>query len=470
LRRAPQSSSFRDPDALVFTADGLICRQINQSYSPHYDRLMESGLYDRLVNAGLMIPHVEGEPSLALSSEAYKVILPERIPFISYPYEWSFSQLKAAALATLKIQKQALEFGMVLKDASAYNIQFVHGKPKLADTTSFELYKEGVPWAGYRQFCQHFLAPLVLMSCTDVRLHQLMKVYIDGIPLDLTTKLLPITRKLRFHTLIHICLHSWSQKRFADRSLTQRARSGQLSLQSLLGLVQSLESAVQGLKWFPKGGSWSRYYQEHFYEFEGLEQKKELVSSLLDETNGSSVWDLGANIGVFSRIASGKGMQTVAWEADPECVELNYREVVANDETNLLPLVVDFTNPSPAIGWENSERESFAERGPVDTILALALIHHLAIANNVPLNRIAGFLAGLCKWLIIEFVPKNDPGAERLLTVRQDIFEDYGKEGFEHAFKEYFAIVKEQGIANSQRTLYLMSRISNESRAGLGDG
>ena len=466
MRRAPESSSFRDPDSLVFTADGVICREINRSYCTHYDRLMESGLYAKLVRAGLMVAHDEGNPHLAWSADAYKVILPDPIPFISYPYEWSFSQLKAAALATLEIQRQASAFGMVLKDASAYNIQFVHGKPKLVDTTSFQIYREGLPWAGYRQFCQHFLAPLTLMSCTDVRLNQLMKIYIDGIPLDLTAKLLNFTSKLRFPTLIHICLHSWSQRRFADRSLSQRARSGQVSLRSLLGLVQSLESAIQRLNWVPKSGSWSRYYQGHTYDLGGLEQKKELVSSFLDSTESSAVWDLGANIGIFSRIASGKGMQTVAWEADPECVELNYRQILAANEINLLPLVVDFANPTPAIGWDNAERESFAQRGPTDTVLALALIHHLAIANNVPLSRIAGFFARLCKWLIIEFIPKDDPGVERLLTVRKDIFEGYRKEEFENAFREYFIILKEQRIVNSQRILYLMSKISEESRAG----
>jgi hypothetical protein len=469
LNQAVERSSFRDPSAVVFTASGLVYRQVNQSYARDYDRLMDSGLYERLVHAGLLIPHVEADIDLALSVGAYKVILPEQIPFVSYPFEWSFSQLKAAALVTLEIQKIALAFEMTLKDAASYNIQFIGGKPKLIDTTSFETYEEGVPWVGYGQFCRHFLAPLTVMSCTDIRLQQLMRIHIDGIPLDLATKLLPFTRKFRFSTLMHICMHSWSQKRFGGRSLPERARSGRVSLQSLLGLVQSLESALRRLKWVPKREPWSRYYDEHTYEAADLERKKELVSDFLDKTDGRTVWDLGANTGVFSRIAATKGMRTIAWEADPECVELNYRQVVSRNETNLLPLVVDLSNPSPAIGWENTERASFAERGPVDTILALALIHHLAIAENVPLDRIAEFFARLCKWLIIEFVPKEDPGTQKLMTVRKDVFEDYGKAGFERAFKEYFEILMERRIGDSQRVLYLMSQNFGRYRAAPGN-
>src|SRR5687768_15426546 len=173
------SASFRDPSGFLFSRDGVLYRQVNRRYEQGYARLMESGLYDRLVKAGLLIPHVEVDQAPAESDLSHKVIQPEHVPFISYPYEWSFSQLKDAALATLSIQRRSLKVGMSLKDASAYNIQFVRGKATLIDTLSFETYKEGQPWVAYRQFCQHFLAPLALMALKDVRLNQLLRVYIE---------------------------------------------------------------------------------------------------------------------------------------------------------------------------------------------------------------------------------------------------------------------------------------------------
>ncbi|MEN6436739.1 MAG: SAM-dependent methyltransferase, partial [Anaerolineaceae bacterium] len=185
------SASFRDPSGFLFWSDGILYRQVNVSYQTHYDALMQSGLYAQLIKRGHLVRHEEVDQKPAYPEIAYKVIAPEKVSFISYPYEWSFSELRDAALLTLEVCNLALEKGLVLKDASAYNIQFVDGRPVLIDTLSFEKYQEGAPWVAYRQFCQHFLAPLALMAYTDIRLSQLMRVYIDGIPLDLASKLLP---------------------------------------------------------------------------------------------------------------------------------------------------------------------------------------------------------------------------------------------------------------------------------------
>src|SRR5688572_30872509 len=192
------SASFRDPSGFLFSRNGILYRQINRAYAEDYARLMDSGLYEKLVKAGLLIPHVEADQAPAEKEAAFKVIQPQRAPFISYPYEWSFSQLKDAALATLSIHKRALKLGMSLKDASAYNIQFVNGRATLIDTLSFEIYKEGEPWTAYKQFCQHFLAPLALMSHRDIRLSQLLRVYIDGVSLDLASALLPFNKRFNF--------------------------------------------------------------------------------------------------------------------------------------------------------------------------------------------------------------------------------------------------------------------------------
>ena len=449
-------SSFRDPSGFLFFRDGLIYRRVNTIYKGNYERLINSGLYEILVHGELLIPHDEVDVDYARSDKAYKILKPELIPFISFPYEWCFSQLKDAALTTLKIQKKSLDFGMSLKDCSAYNIQFRKSKPIFIDTLSFEKYREGQPWVAYRQFCQHFLAPLALMSYQDIRLNQLFRVYIDGVPLDLVSSLLPFRTRFVFSLLSHLHLHAKSQKHFADKPIDMSRHK--MSRVGFLGLIDNLESTIKKLKWTPQGTEWAGYYKDTNYSSNALHHKRELVSEFLDKINPESVWDLGANVGMFSRIASDKGIQTISFDIDPAAVEKNYLECVRKGETNILPLLLDLTNPSPNIGWENQERASLFERGPADTVLALALIHHLAISNNLPLNKIASFLSKICNSLIIEFVPKTDSQVQRLLSTREDIFPDYTQRAFESEFKKYFRIQNSVKIKESKRNLYLMER------------
>ena len=460
MRRAKNSGnipgSFRDPSGFLFYRDGSLYRQVNITYKENYDYLMNSGLYETLAGAELLLPHKEVDIEGAKPDRAYKIIKPELIPFISYPYEWSFSQLKMGALTTLEIAKRALHSGMSLKDSSAYNIQFRKGKPIFIDTLSFEKYREGEPWVAYRQFCQHFLASLTLMSYRDIRLNQLLRVYIDGVPLDLASSLLPFRTRFKFSLLTHIQLHAKSQKHFADK--TVNISSHKMSRLSFLGLIDNLESAVRKLKWRPQGTEWANYYEDTNYSSDALSHKKEIVARFLEETAPKMVWDLGANIGLFSRIVSGKGIQTISFDIDPVAVEKNYLQCLRDGETNILPLLLDLTNPSPNIGWENEERMSILERGPADAVLALALVHHLAISNNLPLERIAEFFSRICIWLMVEFIPKSDSQVQRLLSTREDIFPDYTQRVFESEFQQYFTILNCVKIRDSERTMYFMER------------
>ena len=452
-----EGASFRDPSGFVYREDGKLLRQVNPIYKKDYELLMSSGLYDELIQDGLLIEHTEVENKT--ESEAYKVLQPTLVPFISYPYEWSFSQLKDAALATLRIQSIALTHGMGLKDASAYNIQFVDGKPLLIDTLSFEAYETGRPWVAYKQFCQHFLAPLALMAQKDVRLSQLLRVYIDGVPLDLASNLLGGMSKIKPSTAMHIHLHARSQSKHAALGSEKPVESTrQLSSQGLKALITSLESAIKAQNWHPKSlnTTWGDYYDEHSYSKAGFESKKTIVDGFLAKAKPTSVWDLGGNSGVFSRVATKRGFQTMCFDDDVVAIEYNYLELKKSGETKLLPLVVDLTNPSSSMGWAHSERKSLAERGPCDTVMALALIHHLAIANNLPLEDVADYFARLGKNLIIEFVPKGDSMVKRLLASREDIFPNYTEAGFEEAFKTRFRIVDKQKVVGSKRIMYLM--------------
>lgn len=454
MRSGALPSSFRDPSGFVYIQDGVLRRQVNEVYRPDYEHLMASGLYDSLVGDGLLVEHREVDAEA--TSDAFKVLAPQRVPFVSYPYEWCFGQLQAAALATLAIQSIALDHGMSLRDASAYNIQFLRGRPVLIDTLSFERLREGTPWIAYRQFCQHFLAPLALMSMVDVRLGQLSRLYLDGVPLNLASELLPGRSRLRPAIQLHIHSHGRSQDRHAGKPSRRDDVQGRFSLRAFRGLVESLRSAVEAMEWQPDS-HWNSYYDEaESYSEEGHQDKLELVGSYLSILDPDSVWDLGANTGLYSRLATERGAHTVSFDMDPASVETNYRDATARKDPLMLPLVMDLANTSPAIGWRNRERMTLSERGPVDVVMALALVHHLAIGNNVPLPEIARAFRDYGSSLLIEFVPKSDPKVRLLLSSREDIFPGYDQAGFEAAFGEVFTVERRHQIRGSDRILYLM--------------
>ncbi len=419
---------------------------------------MSSGLYEALTGEGLLVPHEEVDTGASpVPEKAYRTIAPEEAPFLSMPWEWSFSQLKDAALLTLRVQQKALDFGMTLKDCSAFNVQFLRGRPVFIDTLSFEPYEEGMPWTPYRQFCQHFLAPLVLMSSVDVRFGRLSGEFLDGVPLDLASAALPFRTRLSPGLALHIHAHARTQRRFADEAVGRERFKTRMSRTALLGLLDSLEGCVRRQRWQPAGTEWAEYYSDDSYGEEALEHKKALVREYLQAARPSTVWDLGANTGLFSRIACEQGAFVVAFDVDPACVERSYLQARESGEENLLPLLQDLTNPTPSRGWAGLERPSLEKRGPAGAVMALALVHHLAISNNVPLPMIADFLSRLtARHLIIEFVPKSDRKVQKLLATREDVFPDYTEEGFERAFGGRFATLRKDRITHSERTLYLM--------------
>lgn len=456
-----EPASFRDPCGFIYrNPGGPLLRQINPEYAEDYSRLIESGLYADLVKMDLLVSHETAPLSDRATERAWRVIRPREIPFISYPYEWSFSQLKAAALLTLEIQQRALRFGMSLRDASAFNVQFEGEHAVFIDTLSFERYHPGTAWVAYGQFCRHFLAPLALMSRIDVRLNRLLRLFIDGIPLDLAVRMLPWRARLRFGLLAHLYLHAWSVRRHESTSRVVQplstVKKGHVSETGLQALLENLKATVSRVYWQPSATEWRDYYADNSYTNESLELKKQFVAQCVDRLHPQRVWDLGANTGVFSRIAADRGAYTVAFDIDSACVEMHFLECQKLRIRNVLPLCLDLTNPSPGIGWAHTERRSHIGRGPVDLAMALALIHHLRISNNVPLTNIAEYFHRICRHLLVEFVPKNDPQVQRLLRSREDIFCDYTQEGFEHSFQNHFGVLESLPLEKDGRILYLM--------------
>ena len=447
-------ASFRDPSGFVYRDDGVLYRQVNASYGADYEALLSSGLYEHLTSRGWLVEHEEVPPAPG----AWKTLRPTVVPYVSYPYEWSFSQLKDAALLTLDIQLASLERGLTLKDASAFNVQFVGSRPIFIDTLSFQRYRDGDPWVAYRQFCQHYLAPLALMALADVRLRRLSSAFIDGVPLDLASRLLPRSSWLRPGLATHIHLHARSQKRYQAAGGTARAARPTMQKRLLVALVDGLRRTIAGLRMPETKTEWGDYYSDTNYSAGAMTAKERLVAEFVDlvAPSGGIVHDLGANVGRFSRIAAAGGRYVVAHDIDELAVERHYLAVRQRQDDSILPLLLDLTNPSPSLGWGSTERAAAVDRIAGHTVLALALIHHLAISNNVPLDALAEFFARIGEALVIEFVPKEDSQVQRLLATRADIFPDYHIEGFEAAFASRFEIVRREPLPETTRILYAM--------------
>lgn len=459
MRPIQHPASFRDPNGTMFTANGILFRQINQGYADQYRELHDSGLLNELQSKGLLIGHKEVDREPLDRANSFKIIEPDKIPFISYPYEWCFSQLKSAAQLTLIIQEIALDRGMTLKDASAFNVQFSGGSAVFIDTLSFEKRIVGGPWIAYRQFCQHFLAPLLMMSMADVRLGRLAQNFIDGVPLDLASRLLPLSSYFRTSVLAHIHLHAKAQIKYGN-SQGSGKKIRNISENGLRGLIDDLKSLINRLEVKTAKTEWSEYYQNTNYSGAAFKQKESIFRSLL-ALAGSPInlaIDFGANDGTFSRIAAEYAQYVVSADIDPIAVENNFNQTKKKGGSKILPLFLDLTNPSPEIGWNNAERQRFFGREKADLTISLALIHHLAIANNLSLEKLAEFYAEISNKCIIEFIPKEDSQVQKLLMSREDVFANYNVETFERAFEKYFQIVRKCPIPGSLRVLYLMEK------------
>lgn len=449
-------SSFRDPGSQVYKIDGVIYRQINSSGFEDYTSLMDSGLYEHLLKKKFLVPHDEVSFDFSFNKEAKVVIQPQHINFISYPYEWCFSQFKDAALLTLNVMKVALKYNMILKDASSYNVQFFRSRPIFIDTGSFETYKKDSPWNAYGQFCRHFLAPLLLMAKVDINLHSLMKQYIDGIPLNLASKMLPKFTWTSLHILTNLHWHAKMQKKYDSANDVFNKKVRKISKIQLLGMIDSLYSVIKTLKPAIKKSEWGDYYNHTNYSNEATSAKSQIIHQMVEKINAKQIWDLGGNNGFYSRIASKTGNNVICFDIDPIAVEANYKIEQNEKSGKILPLLLDLTNPSYSLGWGQNERLGLKERGPCDLVMALALIHHLAISNNTPLNKIAEYFSSLGKYLIIEFIPKEDSQTTRLLSTRQDIFPDYNIDNFKQKFSNYYVILEEHQVTDTKRTLFLM--------------
>jgi len=447
-------SSYRDPSGFVFQLNGIYHRQVNQSYAGDYTLLMDSGLYTALAEKGWLIAHQEISGNHTGSADWYKTLLPAQLEQVTYPYEWCFEQLRDAALRTLAILSTAMQRGMILKDASPFNIQFVKGKPLFIDTLSFERYDPALPWVAYRQFCECFLFPLYLEHYCGIELGKLLTAYPDGIPANVTSRLLPGKSRFNPGALMHVHLQSWVKTDNGPR----QGKPPAFSRQKLANLVENLAGIIKKLRTRVSSHStWNNYYGQTILSRNYLEEKEKLFRHFIDDISFRTVLDMGANDGYFSQLLAERSDATViAIDADAACINNLYNKHISN----ILPLCVDILHPSPALGFRNRERSSFNDRFRAELVVALALVHHLVLSGNVPVGDVARHLAELSTHLlIIEFVPLEDEKAQELIRNKQRWHLPYDASSFEQLFLEYFTIVKKSKVPGTERTLYMMKKL-----------
>lgn len=455
--------SFRDPAGTVFSDGTAIYRALYPVCAEQWQAVAASGFLAQATARGLVLEHEEIPPLPG----AWKTLKSPLLPFVSYPHEWCFGQLKAAALHTLDVQDAALEHGCILRDATAYNIQFVGARPVFIDLLSFEAWDTRKPWKAYLQFCRHFLAPLALMAKRSVLCGKMSTNWVEGLPLELAAGLLPWLTKFSPTLGVHIHLHARMQARYADaRRAAHKLRHLNLSDTVVPNLSKSLRLAVETLS-LPRSlrTEWGDYYTDTNYSPQAAEDKSAYLRECVGKycASGRLAVDLGANVSVYSEFLAETFGYVLAVDIDYLAIEKLYRQLRATNSATLLPLVLDLCNPSPGIGWDNNERLSFGERCQADYLSALAIVHHLVFTGGIPLPRLAETFASLVRaggLHVLEFVPLHDSQVRRLLAARDESFPEYTLESCLAAFRPYFDVLETHPIADSQRTLLALRKRS----------
>lgn len=445
-----EPSSFRDPDSKLEYDDEFYYRRFSKNYIPNYLHFKESGLKDRLLNEKFILPFEEINENKSIVNFDNIVLRVKKIPFVSYPYEWSFSQLKIAALLTLKINIIALEYGMILKDASMFNVQFIGSQAVFIDMGSFERYEQDSPWQAYYQFCKHFYAPLFLAAKKNSILPKLLQYFIDGIPLREVISLCNWYDFLNFGSFLHLYLHSKGEGK-----TVKSPNKYKVSKKQLINIFIHLESVITNLTVKHKKTVWENYNQNNNYEIESQLHKVKIIKKFLSQIKCKKALDVGGNDGLYSQLLADKGIYTLVVDIDELAVDRAFK----NKHNLIHPLHMNLVCPTPAIGWNNNERKSFWERCQVDVIQGLAIVHHLVITHDISFEEIAKKLAQHTKYIIIEFVSIDDSQTQILLKNKSHYSLSYNQDNFENAFNLYFNLIDKSKIVDSKRTLFLYKKI-----------
>jgi hypothetical protein len=459
-----ETGSFRDRDSRVFYRSGGVYRGLSAQGLSEWERLSSAAFFPRLIEQGKVVETELIErsecPDPALA-ETWEAVLKHRvIPFVSYPYEWSFGMLKDAALLQLELLAAALEEDMVLKDATPYNVQWDGARPVFIDIPSFIDLKPGEPWPGYRQFCELFLYPLFLQAYKNAPFHPWLRGSIDGISAEHCRGLMSFRDLWRSGVFMHVSLQAALQAKFAgtEKDVKKELKASGFHKELIQINVRKLTKLVSKLEWKQGQSTWSDYVSTNTYDEANRKRKADFVRKAVEDRPRDLVWDLGCNTGEYSRIASESAGYVVSMDADHLAVERMYQALKAEGNKKILPLTVNLADPSPNIGWRGGERKELRSRGAPDLTLALALIHHIVIGANIPLREFIDSLAALGSDLVIEFVSKEDSMTKALLRNKEDKYTDYDQSVLEESLEAAFEIVSKETLGGETRTLYYARR------------
>ncbi len=463
--------SFRDRDGRVFLRDGKVYRALSAAATADWKALSATHFFPDAVASGRVIATcvstVDASEFGQVAGNWASVLEHERVPFVSYPYEWTFGMLRDAALLQLDLLLQALEEDLILKDASAYNVQWFGSQPTLIDIPSFQRWKVGEPWVGYQQFCQLLLYPLMLTSYRGIPFQPWLRGAIDGITPESCNRLLSGRDRLRPGVLTHVYLQHrlLAATGSSDKSLRRELKSTELGKSIIIRNANGLKKLVTALEWAATSSEWSGYADANSYSDEDVAAKKRFVSDAAASRRWPLTWDLGCNTGDYSRMAAEHSDYVVAMDADVLAVEKLYRALSREGNATILPLTINLADPSPNLGWRGRERRSLPDRGTPDLALCLALIHHMVISANVPIDDFVSWLAELGSHVIIEFPTREDVMVKRLLETKDDIFDDYSLESFEASIGRRFGIVDRLRLPGKTRMLYFLRPAADSTAA-----
>jgi ribosomal protein L11 methylase PrmA len=455
------AGSYRDPAGSVHLIGRRVFRTVSSRAVEDFEATERAGLHARFVTEGRLVPHrrLEAAEATELALEAPIVLEHPRLPFVSWPYEWPFPALKAAALFHLALHLDALAAGFTLSDATAYNVQFCGAKPVFIDTLSLRPYRDGEYWMGHRQFCEQFLNPLLLHSLLGVSHVQWCRGSLEGVPVTDLASLLPARTRLSWNVLAHVHLQARFQRDATRKGAAKASIARKLPREGFLGMLRGLQSWISRLEPAgPKRTVWSDYAGETSYAPEEAKAKREFVCRFVERQRPETVWDLGCNTGDYSVAALEAGAKRVIGFDFDHAAAGKAFERARSERLDFLPLVLDAANPSPNQGWAQEERAGLRERADADAFLALALVHHLAISRNVPLERVIDWLVSLAPAGVVEFVPKSDAMVQELLRLREDIFDGYTEERFLSCLGERAEILEASTISASKRLLVSFRR------------
>lgn len=454
-----EPGSFRDRHGRVHYHEGSVYRTLDPLAVAEWRKLSKTKFYTRFSEQGKIVATEELPASAALEfgGQWAGLLRHQRIPFVSYPYEWPFSMLRSAAQLHLELTLGALDEGMILKDATSFNVQWIGSRPTFIDIPSFETLPAGGAWAGYRQFCQLFLYPLFLQAYKNIAFHPWLRGCLEGIEPSQCLRVLSARDYFKAGVFGHVYLQSKLQERYSDSrtDVRQELKGAGFNQALIRANLVKLSKLVSKLEWKQSASVWSHYAVNNTYSERDHAAKADFVRTALAGRPSKLVWDLGCNTGVFSELAAEQADYVVAMDADHLAVELLFRRLEdSGGNPKILPLFNNLADPSPALGWRHAERKSLPDRGKPDFILCLALIHHLVIGANIPLQELIVWLASLGGALVIEFVAKDDPMVGKLLRNKDDQYDDYELDLFEGWLAENFLVRRKEALASGTRFLY----------------